>query len=283
METAINFIEFALSHAKKSSVPKGADLPIPVEEVGSLGEWVYLFGTTGNKVTKALLEERFKNYYSKKGWTREAYDELTKNWVGRTSTDCQGLPDSFLGTDVTANYNYVSWCTEKGAISEINRPFVIGEAVFFQNSEGRMTHVGFVCGFLDGEPLVVEARGIRYGVVITKFSERPWTHRGKSTAKLDFTKPIEEPVMFKIGDTGANVIALQTFLVGMGYPDQNGKALVIDGKLGAKTWHALTTFAGSHVEAAEGVDIEAAAVLNLDKADKYTICVFRTDDFPKEV
>lgn len=258
--TQAQFICYALSHAKRETLPDDALLPCSPDAVGT-DPWEYLYGTTGTKITKALLDERFEHYYSKKGWTRDAYDELTKNWVGRTSTDCQGLPDSFLGTDVTANYNYVSWCTEKGAISEINRPFVIGEAVFFQNSEGRMTHVGFLCGFLDGEPLVVEARGIRYGVVTTKFSERPWTHRGLMTKKLDYSTPVTlydepstSPVVFALTTphmTGDNVLALQRLLLSVGYTDHEDKPLKPDGDLGKRTAAALDKFVAAHAAAPE--------------------------------
>ena len=45
------------------------------------------------------------------------------------------------------------------------------------NSNGKMTHIGWICGSVNGEPLVVEARGLSYGVVITKLSQRGWTHR----------------------------------------------------------------------------------------------------------
>ncbi len=244
MKTQLDFIKHALSHVKPETLPAGAKFPVAPNLIGT-DPWEYLYGTTGTKITKALLDERFEHYYSKKGWTRDAYDELTKNWVGRTSTDCQGLPDSFLGTDVTANYNYVSWCTEKGAISEINRPFVIGEAVFYRNGDGRMSHVGFVCGFLNGEPLCVEARGIRFGVCVTRFSERPWTHRGLVTGKLSYDSEYrDEPVVLSVKSPmiqGECIMHLQKALNALGY-----YCGAPDGRCGRITMSGVREFVSRH-------------------------------------
>ena len=80
MKNAIDFIVFALTHAKPESIPEGAQLPIEVEECGS-EPWEYLYGTTGHKISQSLLDERFEHYYKSKGWTREAYDIATENCV----------------------------------------------------------------------------------------------------------------------------------------------------------------------------------------------------------
>ena len=285
MKTVLDFTLFTLSHAKKDSVPEGAMLPIPVAEVGSAGEWEYLFGTTGHKITKTLLNTKFTSYYEKNGWTRAAYDAVTAGWIGRVACDCQGLHDKFCGIDINADMHYKT-CTETGEVKAADH-YEIGECMFIDKG-GKKTHVGWVVGYTpDGDEIIVEERGIRYGCVLTKRSERPWTHHGKSTQYLDYSEPVAlytpEPVTFKVGDSGGDVVALQTFLAGMNYCDQNGKPLEIDGKLGPKTWYALTSFADAHVEAAEGVDIEAVGMLTLDRAGKYTIFASRTDDLPKEV
>ena len=180
MQNVLLFIEFALSHADPKTAPVGAKLPC---KVGTDGVWEYLWGTRGQVCTQSLLDERYKSYYKKNGWSREAYDSITKNWVADKVhvTDCQGLLDAFLGSDVRAKTNYKSYCTDKGLIAAINRPFVVGEAVFNGEKESTITHVGFVCGFLGKDPLVVESRGTKYGVVITRMSKRPWKYRGLMT------------------------------------------------------------------------------------------------------
>lgn len=246
MKLAIDFIKYALSHAKRETIPEGAELPIDRDECG-VEPWEYLFGTTGTTVSKALLNERYNNFYSKRGWTRNAFDIATENWATKRvkATDCQGLLDYFLSTDVNANYCYSAWCTDKGSVNTVSRAYEIGEAVFFRNSEGIMSHVGFVCGYLNGEPLVVEARGIRYGVVVTKFSERPWTHRGLVTKKLSYDDEYrDEPIVLKITSPmiqGEMIRNLQSALNALGY-----YCGAVDGKCGKLTIGGVCEFVTAH-------------------------------------
>lgn len=248
MKNAVDFIIFALSHAKAESVPDGAKLPISIDECG-VEPWEYLYGTTGFTVTRPLLDERYENFYKKKGWTREAYDIATENWAAlhRKATDCQGLLDAFLGTDVTANYCYTAWCTERGAIGDVARPYELGEGLFYMNGEGRMSHVGFVCGFLNGEPLAVEARGIRFGVVVTKFSDRPWTHRGLITRRLSYDPEYrDEQVVLSVTRPmiqGESILHLQKALNALGY--YCGTA---DGKCGRLTMSGVDAFVRAHAK-----------------------------------
>ena len=185
MKNILDFIKFALSHAKPATVPKGAEIPFPV---GDAGVWEYLWGTRGQVCTDKLLDARYESYYREHGWERGEYDTVTKGWVERGVhvTDCQGLLDAYLGNDVNANTDYVSYCTEKGACDKISRPYVIGEAVFMGTAT-KKTHVGWVCGFdKNGNPLVVESRGLKYGVVITKLFGRGWDYRGLMTKKFTY-------------------------------------------------------------------------------------------------
>ena len=257
MKNARDFICFALSHTKRESVPKDARLPIDIEECGT-EPWEYLYGTTGALVTKALLDERYDDFYSKKGWTRQAFDIATENWaeLKRRACDCQGLLDCFLGTDVTANYCWSAWCQDKGSIADVERPYRIGEALFHRGADGRMTHVGFVCGFANGEPLAVEARGIRCGVCVTRFSERPWTHRGLVNMRLSYDDDTrDEPVVLCVKSPmiqGDMIRRLQRALNALGY--YCGTA---DGKCGRLTMKGVTAFANAHADKQNAPDKEA--------------------------
>lgn len=225
MQNVLSFIEFALSHADPASVPIGASLP---SKVGAAGVWKYLWGTRGQVCTQALLDARFKSYYSKNGWDRHEYDSVTKNWVedGVRVTDCQGLLDAYLGSDTNANGNYERYCTDKGPVSSIDRPFVIGEAVF-NGDDHKKTHVGWVCGFVRNDPLVVENRGLVYGLVITRMSKRKWKYRGLMTKKFSYDeqpKPEPTPAVdyvftrdLKYGCKGDDVIKLKYLLMDAGY------------------------------------------------------------------
>lgn len=247
MQRAIDFVVFALTHAKYESIPDGAKLPIDREECGR-EPWEYLFGTQGDAVTSELLDERFNNFYSRKGWTREAFDIATENWVKhkRRAADSDGLLASFIGEDVSANYCYIAWCTDKGSVAEVERPYEIGEALFYRNADGRMTHVGFVCGFLDGEPLTVESRGIRFGVVVTRLSERPWTHRAKVTGRLSYDYEFaDDPIVLKSQTpmiTGEGIMNLQKALNSLGY-----YCGIPDGKCGRLTMNGVREFVLTHI------------------------------------
>ena len=246
MKNAIDFIRFALSHAKRESIPLGAQLPLDISECGT-EPWEYLYGTTGHKVTKDLLDRKFNDYYSKKGWTRASFDQATENWAEKKVTvcDCQGLLDVYLGMDVNSNYCYSCWCTDKGSLSSINRPYVIGEGVYFSNSDSRMTHVGFVCGFLNGEPLVVEARGLRFGVCVTKLSERPWTHRGIISKQLIYDEDChDEQIRLTVTSPmiqGEAIKSLQSALNSLGYYCGS-----VDGKCGVLTMGGVNEFVEAH-------------------------------------
>ena len=164
MLKAKDFICWALTHA--ASVPAGAQLPIPTNDCCT-EPWHYLFGSVRVKTTDSTIA-RYRNEYIKRGWKPETYDYYTKNWKStECATDCQGLLDAYLTyecgekTDINADMNYNYWCTEKRTATKDYGSYTIGDALFMANSKGKMTHVGWVCGFTHtGEPLVVEARGL---------------------------------------------------------------------------------------------------------------------------
>lgn len=223
MKNVSEFIRFALSHADPATRPIGAKIAFPV---GDDGIWKYLWGTRGQVVTQALLDSRFKSYYAPNGWTRSEFDSITKNWVKDKVhvTDCQGLLDAYLGNDTNANGNYEKYCTDKGLIAAINRPFVVGEAVF-NGEDHKKTHVGWVCGFLGSDVLVVENRGTKYGVVITKMSKRAWKYRGLMTKIFSYADEPEQPEPsvyvfrrdLKRGCDGDDVVKLKYLLLNAGY------------------------------------------------------------------
>ena len=285
-----HFIRWALTHAKGGAEP-----------------WNYLFGSVRVKTDANTLDRYYENHY-KSQMTRERYDQLTADWPrDGYAPDCQGLLDAYLTyecgdqTDSNADMNYRLWCTDKGRIGEITRPWVIGEAVFRMNDAGRMTHVGWICGFReDGEPLVVEARGIAYGVVVTRLSKRDFTHRGLMTAKFDYSaadKPQEEkpmePIVLKRTSPmmqGDGIRLMQQALNALGYTDDAGRQLDEDGKCGSCTMQAVQRFANAHTTVPvehvpepeapvdEPATLDPVMQFELGKEAEYTVCVFRTAD-----
>ena len=262
MTNVLDFIRWALTHVDPDTVPSGAVLVGGTATNVGAEPWHYLYGTVRTKTTATRIAERWKNYYSSHGWSREAYDNATaKMQPDDYATDCQGLLDAYLTyvqgekTDVNADYNYRKWCTGKGKTSEIERPYELGEAVFMANSGGKMRHVGWICGLdADGEPLVVEARGLNYGVVVTRLEDRAWTHRGLMTKKFDYKE--EQPMATKFEVIkpmlkGVGVKEMQKALNANGYTDDNGNKLVEDGKWGSKSQAAFRKLLEAHMQESE--------------------------------
>ena len=261
MTNVLDFIRWALTHANPNTVPSGAVLANGTAANIGTEPWHYLYGTVKSKTTAARIEERWKNHYSKT-WTREAYDRATAAMSPDDyATDCQGLLDAYLTyelgekTDVNADYNYRKWCTEKGKTSEVERPYELGEALFMANSRGKMSHVGWVCGLdLDGELLVVEARGLSYGVVVTRLEDRAWTHRGLMTKKFDYKEKKPMATKFEVVTPmlrGDGITAMQRALNANGYTDDNGNALEEDGKWGSKSQAAFRKLLEAHTQESE--------------------------------
>ena len=259
MTNVLDFIRWALTHVNPDTVPSGAVLVNGTATNVGAEPWHYLYGTVRTKTTPYRIKERWENFYSSHGWSREGYDNATSGMQPDDyATDCQGLLDAYLTyvqgekTDVNADYNYRKWCTGKGKISEVERPYELGEAVFMANSRGKMSHVGWICGFdVDGEPLVVEARGLNYGVVITRLESRPWTRRGLMTKKFDYKE--EQPMATKFEVIkpmlkGDGVKAMQNALNVNGYTDDNGNKLVEDGKWGSKSQAAFRKLLEAHMQ-----------------------------------
>lgn len=253
MYNVYDFISWALSHADPKTIVKSSNFPVSGDKIGT-EPWHYLYGTVKVHTNKYWLDSRFDSYYSSHGWTREEYDKVTGDWSPEDwATDCQGLLDAWMThemndkTDINVQMNYANWCTDKGKISEIDRPYVIGEALFIYSSSARkMTHVGWVCGFTDsGDVLAVEARGIRYGVVVTKMSNRKWTHRGLMTKKFDYADPKVEPYVFRLQRPylkGEECELMQDTLNRLGYRTTGGDKLKVDGNWGPLSQSVLETF-----------------------------------------
>lgn len=282
MYNILDFIRWALTHVDPSTVPSGAQLARPVSECGT-DPWHYLFGTVRVYTNDLWLTNRWEQYYKTHGYpTRESFDAVTigRGWKSTDrATDCEGLLDAWLTyeennpTDNNAAGNYANWCTDKGKISDIHRAYQIGEAVFRHNGE-KIVHVGWTCGFLGDEPLVVEAAGIQIGVVITRLNHplKSWTHRGLMTKIFDYSAATD-PVVFKLTSPrmqGADVLALQEFLNGMHYKYNGTEILSADGKLGPKTYAVLQDFVNANRDA--GSDPKVIDTFHMSEGG-YTITV----------
>ncbi len=143
----------------------------------------YVYGTIGQTCTVDLLRQKQVQYGVQMG---NGYYQLngdyTKGrcgrWLNKWVCDCSGLIKiarkalSGVWQDVSAQGTY-DQCGNRGAIGSM--PLTPGCTVYmYSKDKGRMSHVGMYIG----GGLVVEARGVDYGVVTTRLSDRAWTHWG---------------------------------------------------------------------------------------------------------
>lgn len=246
------FLRWALPHAVISPDCRSANLPIPFDEVGT-DPAHYLLGTIWVKCTKTAIWAAYDRKYAST-YTKEQFEAIVADWSPESyATDCQGLNDAFFRyiwnggdhtTDTNANGCYNTWCGEKGLIKD-RLTLPLGAAVFKADSEGKKTHIGYICGFLpNGEPLVLEAQGLKYGVRVNLLKDRPvFTYYGIMDKKYDYSEeypalslPVryEKPVL-----EGTGYAKLQEALNWLGYKDGAGNTLVVDGKWGEKSQAAF--------------------------------------------
>lgn len=191
-ESAVKFIEWALLHARPDTIPNGATLAVTAERCG-VEPWEYLFGQSGQICTQKLLDERYQSVYKDFGWDPLTFETITSDWVERGAPVCDGagLLNAYREKKLreksvmTEHGIFSRLCYDKVAVGNTNRAYELGEVVCAVNDYGVMKRIGWVCGFdAHDEPLIIEARGLCYGVCITPFRGRGWTHRARLNLSL---------------------------------------------------------------------------------------------------
>lgn len=211
----------------------------------------YIMGAVGQD-PKELNEWYFSGQYS-----GEQLKQANK-WREEAERvfDCQGMADCYVSEqlkqkiNVRARNNYASWCEVKGKGDIPENRRVRGAAVFMDNGS-YIHHVGFLVRPVkasnpSGDWWVVEARGVMYGVVKTKLSERKWNCWGWMTKYFEYAELAVDDLPAEYGDrnlmvgrSGDDVAALQEDLISLGYScGKHGS----DGIFGKATESALKAF-----------------------------------------
>jgi hypothetical protein len=165
--------------------------------------WGYVLSGQGETYTIELAEEwaRTRSTYG----TRKYFTQDCARWFGRHVTDCSGLIVAAIRTvnplykDRVAD-TFRSQFVESGKIKTI--PEIPGLAVW------RPGHIGVYIG----GGYAIEARGYKYGVVLTEVKKRTWTRWGK----LRDIKYLGGEIMINKGDHGPAVEAWQMALLSLG-------------------------------------------------------------------
>lgn len=196
--------------------------------------------------------------------------------------DCNGLAEGYYKdmTDVDINTrarnNYSEWCDPKGSGMIPKAYRVPGAAVFKRSSY--IHHVGYLVepvnpGHPEGDWYVIEAKGVMYGVVLTKLLSGGWNCWGLMTKYFDYSgaAAAEDKTLtlgdrlLKKGASGADVKQLQALLLdcGLALPKYGA-----DGDYGTETVsavRALQKLLRVDVDGQYGEETHAALMAYLDQ------------------
>lgn len=217
----------------------------------------YWYGTFGQIATEALFKEKkgqYSSQYSK--WSKESFSSQ----YGMKVHDCAGLIKGYLMSpcidgngivtdplkpsvyndqyDWSANMMIKDHCSETGSIDTI--PDEEGLIVW---KDG---HVGIYEGGHNG--YVIEERGHSYGTVRTRLADRPFVKWGRLSC-IEYIKDDPQPSGYAMvdiqmptlhqGDQCVEVSLLQILLNDLGFRDDSGSKLKIDGHYGQRTFEAV--------------------------------------------
>lgn len=194
----------------------------------------YVMGTNCRVLTKNKLEILIK--VNPAGWFTSDKVKKVRKWIGLVTSDCHGLVEGYCndydfdyvveqGEGIYDSYanGAFNQARLKGPIKTMDKS-IIGQCVRFPG------HVGVYIG--DGK--VVEARGFKYGVCVTRLGARPWTHWYQHpvvSRELNDNTPIKD---ITPKSTLEDIVWLQWRL-----------GVTIDGVYGPKTAKAYRKFARS--------------------------------------
>lgn len=251
----------------------------------------YLMGSYGQNPRTGYLDlsiTKCKPAWEPDGWYYSQYKNSAQHakalyWRKNSKRvfDCQGLCESYyeIKTGVCVNTyarnNYATWCDPKGKGLIPTKYRVPGACVFWGNTASDIHHVGYlykpvVSGKPEGDWYIIEARGVMYGVVMTKLNERKPNFWGWATKYFVYDDadsvslaPVEAPTnyrpLLRNGSENEYVKVLQTCLIELGYDCgrwgadgdfgdatelavkkfQKDHSLEVDGIVGEKTWAML--------------------------------------------
>lgn len=151
----------------------------------------YMWGAWGQTVSESFIAAKKAQYPSH---YTNAYCTKCRKHLGKQAFDCHGLIKSLLMCGTSFNSSRYNGALDigiktaynnaktKGTIASI--PDVPGVCVVMIDSAGTAQHIGVYVG----GGVVVEARGVDYGVVKTALKSRAWTHWFQY-ANVDYSAP----------------------------------------------------------------------------------------------
>lgn len=140
----------------------------------------YVWGAFGHDVTMSFLRRQQTTYGadSSANLTVEQIDYIFQTFGGKPGFDCIGLIKAYEWLDEgTGNIAYqANGFPDKGADATFHSAYISGTIDSISEVPGLAVWMDGHIGVYVGQGNVIEARGNEFGVVMTRLSERPWTH-----------------------------------------------------------------------------------------------------------
>ena len=234
----------------------------------------YIMGATGQDPKKWAKNSWWFTQYSGSQKTKALYwrEHAARVW------DCNGMAEGiykdYTGTSINtyARMNYSTWCSPKGKGMIPVKYRVPGAAIFWGTTASEIHHVAYlykpvVEGKPDGDWYIIEAKGVMYGVVMSKLYARNPGYWGWMTKYFDYENAGENTPsdtttdypMLRNGDENEYVKMLQNELIELGYDlgkwgadgdfgdcteiavkkFQKDNGLEVDGIVGPITWEYI--------------------------------------------
>ena len=207
---------------------------------------------------------RISQYADRSKYSQKQYEKALYWWRHCERVwDCQGLADGYVTdsgafgkVNVYARNNYASWCDPKGVGTIPAEYRVPGAAVFWGDRASEIHHVAYLTEPVnadrpDGDWYLIEARGVMYGVVKTKLSERKPDFWGWMTKYFDYSGAgAVDRTILRRGMKGTDVKSMQEKLIRLGYSCGKTDA---DGDFGSATEAAVLSFQENNRLDADGV------------------------------
>ena len=295
--------------------PKGAKMPISLfieQAIAAVNRKDgYIFGASGQNPKAWAKTSSWFTQYTGSQKTQALYWREHAARVWDCQGLCEGLLSDYLGKaiDVRAVTNYTSWCDPRGAGSIPLAYRVPGTAVFWGTTPEKIHHIAYlykpvVANKPEGDWYIIEARGVMYGVVTTKLSERKPNYWGimskyfdygaveaTSSSNLTFYRTLQK------GCKGEDVRTLQNALINLGYSIsadgdfgpatdaavrlfQKDNNLAVDGIFGAKSVAKLNTLLNSNITP---VEVESSATVDISQLGKRVLLKGRKGEDVKQL
>ena len=237
-----------------------------VQWAKNLMDQPYWFGTCSYKATESLLKRKATQYPSHYAGNRMSrYRQDIRS--GATVQDCVGIIKGYYWTkdDGTQKYS-LGARPDKGANGMFTAATEKGPIAYMPKIIGLIVHLNGHVGVYIGDGWVIEARGFKYGVVLTRLNDRQWTSWFKCPY-IEYIDGMDEEVLFTDSEKlpvsyarklayvpgrtmlrGADIEQVQKILANLGFDPG-----FVDGIYGPKTKGAVEAFQKNVMLPANGI------------------------------